>query len=466
VAVNIPINLTGPTSKSQSGFLSKQRTLNLYPEATASGFVLKGFPGLVSFSTGDGPCRGGFVHKNIMYQVSGTSLVTIDITGARTNRGTIPGTSRCIFSGNGDIIVIVTEGLAYQWDGAALTQITDIDLESPRSCATLNSQTLYDGDGGRFGVSDVGVPSSINSLNYATAESNADDIVRVFDYDQLAYLFNTDTTEPWWNSGQGNPPFDPIEGGAIPVGLLALHSVASNDSGIYFLGNDKNVHFIKGQSHENITPIHLASELEALETTEDAEGHTFSLHGQNFYQITFRAARRTFCYNESVGVENGWFELSSQNSTNERYLASAHLYFNKKNYVTDFRDGNIYELSVTAFDENGENISRIRDTATLHGGLIGSPGKEITLNRFELLMETGTGNVAVENPAVSISFSDDGGRTFGTEFPATVGQAGDFIWKVEWFDMGSFLRRIIRVSMSDAVFWCIHGAAADLEVSI
>jgi len=466
----VAINLTGPSSQSRSKFLSSQKTLNLYPEAVGKDFVLNSFPGLADFSTGNGPCRGGFEHLGVFYQVSGENLYTISTAGARTNRGSIPGSAKCIFDGIGTSVVIVTAGTAYVWNGTTLTEITDADLEDPNSCAHLNNQILYDGDGGRFASSDVSNPSSISGLNYGTAESNADDLIRVFVYDKVVWMMGDKTLEPWENTGTGNPPFSPILGAIIQVGLAALHSVAKNDNGFYFLGDDRRIYFVQGGQEQSVTPIHLANEIEGFSVIDDAEGNCFQFQGQNFYCITFINAQRTFCFNENVGIENGWFELSSGTSATERYIGSSFVYFNNKNYVTDATNGNIYELDKDTFDEFGEEVLRIRDAANFHGGLVGAPGKLLVMNRFELIMETGVGSSSQdeddEGPFVMLQWSDDGGRTWSTEIWGSAGRAGEFIWKVEWFGLGSFYNRIMRVKMSDAVYWCIHSAAADIEAAL
>jgi hypothetical protein len=466
----IPINLTGPSSESRARFLSSQKTLNLYPEKIGSDFVLNSFPGLAEFSIGDGPCRGAFEHLNVLYQVSGENLYSIDTAGARTNLGSIPGSGRCIFDGIGTNVVIVTEGTVYYWNGTTAAEITDNDLETPNSCAHLNNQILYDGDGGRFASSDVSDATSIAGLNYGTAESDADDLVRVFVYDKVAWMMGDKTLEPWENTGTGNPPFSPILGAIIQVGLSALHSVAKNDSGFYFLGDDRRIYFVQGGQEINVTPVNLANVIEGFDTLDDAEGNCFQFQAQNFYVITFPTERRTFCFSESVGIENGWFDLSSGTSETERYIASSFVYFNRKTYVTDTSNGNIYELDKDTFDEFGEEILRIRDSASFHGGLVGKPGKLLSMSRFEVIMETGVGSFEQdeddEGPFVSLLFSDDGGRTWSTEQMASAGRAGEFIWKVEWFGLGSFFNRIMRIKMSDAVYWCIHSAAADIEASV
>ncbi len=458
----VPVQIVGGSSESRAPFVDNQKCLNLYPEQNGELVILNSYPGLKAFATGDGPDRGMFTHLGILYQVSGTSLFTITSAGVKTNRGVIDGAERCLFCGIGANVVIVSNGKAFQWNGTTLAEITDVDLETPNSCAHLNNQIIYDGDGGRWASSDVGDATSVNGLNYATAESNADDLVRVFSYDQKLYLFGDITTEVWWNSGNGNPPFDRIEV-IIPVGLDALHSVASNDERIYFLGDDKNVYILKETAVQRISTVNIANQIQGFATTSDAQGHTFNFQGQNFYELTFPNANRTFCFSEAANL---WFELSSQTSE-DRYLASSHAFVFNKNLVADFRNGNIYELDIDIFDEVGEEILRIRDSRALTGEQLERPGKPITMSRFEVLVETGVGTSGQGlDPIINLLISDDGGRTFGTELPAKIGKSGDFIFKVEWFDLGDFYQRVLRLKMADPVQWVIRGANAEIEVGI
>ena len=65
-----------------------------------------------------------------------------------------------------------------------------------------------------------------------------------------------------------------------------------------------------------------------------------------------------------------------------------------------------------------------------------------------------------------LQLSIDGGRTFGTERWAKIGKSAEFLQKVEWHGLGRASEFIIRVKTSDPVPYCIHGANADIEVTI
>lgn len=467
--VTVPINLTGGTYKHKSLPISAQVTRNFWPQKQSdqkaiSTDVLSSFPGLLLFGANAGGYdRGMFESKGILYKVTGTSLYSVSAGGIHTSLGTIPGGNRCIFGAIGDSIIIVTGGIPYVWDGSTLAAITDVDLETPNSVAVLNNQAIFDGNGGRFVVSAAGDGTDIPALNYATAESDADDIVRVYALRQNLLAFGDKTIQPYWNTGEGSPPFDPIITGNIFVGLGALHSVANNTTVCYFFGDDDQDYVLQGYNAAVISTEAMAREFATYGTTSDAIGWCMTVQGKNFRVLAFPSENKTWIYQE--GGE--WFELSS-GADGGRWMANSYAYCFRKHLIADYRNGNIYELDDNTYTENGDPIIRTRDSAPLHGGLFKSPGKRLEMNRFELILETGGGLISGQgsDPVVMLSFSDDGGRTFGTESWGTVGKLGEFQHKVEWFALGSFEMRIIRITTSDPVYYSIYSAVADLEIGI
>lgn len=392
----IPINLTGGTYRHKSLPLSAQVTRNFIPQKQAddkavSPYALIAYPAkrLFGAAPDGGLDRGMFEHKGILYKVTGEKLYSVDSSGTHVELDDITGTKRCIFAPIGSNIVIETDGVRYQWNGTNLTQITDIDLEDGTGIASLNNQVIYGGEDGRFGVSNVGDATSIDGLNYATAESDADDVVRPYVFGTTLYIMGQKTIELWWNSGQGNPPFDRFEGGVVQVGLGAFHSVANDDDAMFFLGDDHQIYAMRGGSSAVVQPVStppMAAEIKKYSTVSDAIGYCLNIDGQSYYIITFPSQDKTWAL--SIGGE--WFELSSGNDGG-RDIANSHAYAFRKNLVSDYRNGNIYELTDDVFDDNGEEIVRLRDTAYLHGGLFNAAGKNIEMSRFELILEKGVG---------------------------------------------------------------------------
>lgn len=463
----VPINLAGGSYRHKSLPLSAQVTRNFWPQKVdndraKSTYILESWPGLTSFGSATGVNGGMFEHRGTLYKVTGGALYSVSSAGTHTSLGTVGGTGLGVFDAIGTSVIYVRGGVPYVWDGVTLTTVTDIDLEAPQGVAVINNQAIYDGNNGRFCVSDVGVPGTIQSLNYATAETFADDLLRAYVFDERVLLFGSTSIEKWWNSGVGNPPFDREQGGTIKIGLGAVQSIASNQAGVYFLGNDLRIYRLTAGGLESVSNRAIHEEIKGYSSASDAIGFCFTKGEQYFYQITFPAGNKTFIYPE--GGE--WVELSS-GVDGGKYNGESYAYCYGKHLIAD-DNGGIFELDDNAYTENGATIRRVRDSAPLHGGLFGKPGKTLTMTRFELIMETGTGLVSGQgiDPVVMLSFSDDGGRAFSTETWGSIGRLGQFMWRVEWFCLGAFDARIVRISITDPVKCIIHSAAADIEVGI
>ncbi len=463
------INLTGGTYRHNSLPVSAQSTINFYPQFVEDPFVkdkyvLESFAGQTLFGTTTGIGRGQFVHKGILYRISGNTLYSVTSAGVHTSLGSIPGSQQCIFTGLGADVVIVADRRVFIWDGATLTEVTDVDLQSPDSATTLNNQVIYDGDNDQFGVSDVGDASSIDGLNYATAESKPDDLIRVYAFNQFLYLFGDETIEQWWNSGIGKPPFDRVQGAIIERGLEGIHGVSNNDNFIYFFSDKKELLRLKGSTQISVTPEAIQKEFSDYSSTSDVIIWCMKLRGKEMVAVVFPVANRSWIY-----IEDGqWFEWSS-GVTGDRNKANSYAFVYDKHLVEDFENGNIYELDFEVYTENGDTIVRQRDSGPLDSQvLFGITNKRIFMNRLVVNLERGVGVLAGQGikPVIMMSFSDDGGRTFSNEKWAEIGRLGDFQFGVEYNCLGSFFTRIIRIRVSDPVYYNITSVGVDVELGI
>lgn len=465
------INLTGGSYKHQSLPVSAQTTINLIPQQiddpiTKNRYILNSFFGqslfaTVASSTGG---RGMFYHKSLLYRVVGTTLYSVSSAGVHTSLGTISGTGRCVIDALGNNVIVVADRKAWVWNGSTLTQVTDVDLQSPDSVAVLNQQAIYDGDNDQFGVSDVGDPTSINALNYATAESKADNLIRVYAFDEIVYMFGETTIEQWWNSGVGKPPFDKVQGGVINIGIAGLYAVSSNVNYVYFFGNDRRLYRLKGGVAVPVTNQPLVEEFASYSDVSDVRVWCMDINDKNYIVVCFPTANKSYVLPE----DGQWFQWSSGLSGG-RNVADGYVKAYEKHLVEDYSNGNIYQLLDTVFTENGSTIARQRDSAPIDSSLLGfKAGKMLTMNNLVLNIESGVGLISGQgsDPVVMMSYSDDGGKTFSTERWATIGKQGRFKWVARWDCLGSFYERIIRIRMTDPVYYCIRDCVADIEVGI
>lgn len=469
----VPINLTGGSYEHKSRPLTNQRTRNFWPQLintkkARSEYILQSFYGLKAFATQSGNAdRGMLVNKNRLYKVTDNTLYEVNSVGVYTSLGTIPGSNRCIMKAMGSQIIIANgSGLVFVWDGTSLTQNTSINLGTPRGVAVLNNQAIYDaGTGQGFDVSDVGQPSSIDGLNNANAESFSDDLLIPYAYRETLYLCGRETIEIWWNSGQGNPPFDKVQGAVINMGLAAIYSMADTPDFLFFLGSDNQFHSItpgtSGVDTVISTPA-MAKQLDTYLVTSDCIGWTMQLEGQWFYVAAFPSEDITWVY--PVGGE--WFEWGTGDVG--RHLANSYASVFNKHLVAEYNSGNIYELSAETYTDMGNTIVRTRDSAPIHSGLIGQDNKPFEINSLELILETGVGLLSGQgsDPQIAVSVSRDGAKTFGTERFVRVGRLGERVL-VRLNNLGRFKDScVIRLRVSDPIYWAIYSSNVDMEICV
>jgi hypothetical protein len=118
--------------------------------------------------------------NGIPYFVTGESLYSVASDGVTTFIDTLPGTDRCGFATNGTQLAITNGINGYIYTVAdGLVQITDPDLQAPKSVAFVDLQFIFDQPNGQFVTSAINDASNIDSLDFATAEAGPDDILRV-----------------------------------------------------------------------------------------------------------------------------------------------------------------------------------------------------------------------------------------------------------------------------------------------
>jgi hypothetical protein len=468
--VRVPIPIVGPSYKSRETPLSAQITKNVYPSIDPEAKTiasLHGFPGLKDWATtATAAHRGSHVANGVLYVVNGTTLYSVSSSGVATSRGTISGATRCDFANDANYLVITTGGTAYAYtiSAATLAAISDADLSSPTTVGYLNTFFVYDqnsGTQGQFVTSAVTNPTNINALDYAEAESHPDDILRILIYNQLVYFFGSDTIEPWFNSGVGNPPFDRVQGGVRPYGLAGPWAAAQNDESIFFLDNNRQPNEMFGLEIRPIGNNALGKEWLDYTTVEDAEVITYILDQQVFAQFNFPTADRTWVYHKPSGT---WFQLS-YGVNNERHRGSSYQFCYGKHLMCDHSNGEIYELDFETFTDNLGVIQRQRDTAVIHGGLYQRPGQTIFFERVEFDLQVGVGINTGQgsDPQLMVRYSDDGGMTWSAQEFYPIGVGGDYLRKVVLFDQGQAVFRIYELTYSEPTSFAIFSGSADVS---
>tara|TARA_Y100000310_G_scaffold342527_1_gene446162 strand:- start:9908 stop:11299 length:1392 start_codon:yes stop_codon:yes gene_type:complete len=458
---NIPLNITGPSYQSRSRPLASQVTRNFFQQVNETGksqYSLMPFPGLVIQDRAYGKDRGMYKRKDTTYRVSGNKLYRIT-NGVHEGLALMPGTGRCIFADDGLNLFINTDYQVYWWDGVSLQQVTDPDIKDVLSIDILNNQFIFT-DKKFTTISEVGDGTSANGLDKIGAESNPDELVRDYVFQQVIYRFGSQTCEPWYNTGTGRPPIARLEGQIIEVGLGAKFSIDHNKDFMYFLGHDRRVYRANSSGAQAISSKGIITAIEKVGDISEAIGYCLTFQDQDFYLLT--VGTNTFVNNQELG-KDGWFELGD---TSSPFPCTSLVYDSGKNYLADSSNGNLYTLDINTFTYGDKPIMRERVTDTISAKALGADGKRLQMSRMLFDIEQGTGLIeGNEDPRMRIETSQDGGKSWTHETWLPLGRQGQGRHLVEWHSTKTFYGMVVRVTFNEPCPIFLYGASIDVRVA-
>lgn len=452
---SIPLASQSYIPRSEYGHM--ERLVNLYPEATPSGFSLYQDPGLKLWtSVGDGPIRGVGWAENEIWVVSGDELYVIDESKIATRvPGSVAGTSAVRIITDGTNAAVITSTNAYYATKTTLSLLPE---------SSLNMATIQDGYGiysqlgtQFFWLSDLDDLSTIGATAFSSADAEPSLIKGVISDHRELVVAKERSTEFWFNAGTSPFPFQRDPSGFIEIGCSASGSLAKALNSVFLLGDDYQVYEIQGRQPKPIATAGILRIINEQTGRGSAEAFTYKdkQTGHVHYCLTFSNA--TIAYDLTT---QKWRERKSDGLN--RWRVSCHTDAFGKNLFGDYENGNIYELDVDTYDENGAEMRR-----ELILPILDANGNHMYVDEFELDMEAGVGLTSGQgsDPQMMLDISRDGGATYGNERWRNIGDKGKRRKRVRWSRLGRFQHGNIRCAISDPVKTVIHGARIRSGVS-
>lgn len=462
------IPLVGPSYKQDALSFDVQRSINFFPlnaevPNTKEPTSLRGTPGYTLFSSvGGGPHRGSIVSTrfNRAFFVSGMFLYEVLADGTATQLGELlTATNRVGVAQNFTQIIIVdgANGYIFDMETNTFSQITDVNFPGATDVDYTDGYFIIIEPGtGRAYISALNNGLDWDPLDFTNIESNPDNLVAVKANRGLLFFFGTRSIEAYQNQPIGTQfPFRRIEGSQAPTGCAATFSVQRFNDTIAWLGvDDQGRGVVWRIANNSITPQRISTRaIERLinSTPDFTESYAWVYHEQGniFYMLQVTGLDTTLVYD---GSTDQWHER--QNAGTQQHRGATHIFFAQKNLIGDRLNGNIYEMGLDKYDENGEEIIRTRFFPHIQ-----DEKKLIFHDRLELDLETGRGLVTGQgsDPKVVMQYSDDGGRTFSSELWRSAGPIGVYGQRVYWDRLGQARDRVYKIQVSDPVFWQING---------
>ena len=473
----LPLPLGFSFYQSESAPFSSQRCVNWKPVVAESAALntraLFQPDGLKQFvDSGIQINRGSIIANDIPYFVSGNSIFSVSSVGIVTTHGTIAGSGRvslAVNSINADtgsqyIVIVVPGGNAYALTTVTnvLTQITDTDFRTSDTVIFKDGFFVFStSDGAAFFNSLLNDPFSYNALDFSSPTINSDKVVALHVNHNELFVCNENTILLYQNIGRDPEPFQLIGGANIQKGVRAKFSLVEFDNTFCFVGGGLNegsaVWKVTGSSSaQKISTNTIDNEIQKF-TKEEIEASfamTYASQGQFLALFTFESTRipsRTFVYNATASAllqQSIWFELQTGVDDN-RFRVQSIVQAYGKLLVGDQSSGIIGELDKDTLDYYGDEITRFSITAPFSEN-----GNALFAGEFEATLQSGVGLTSGQgsNPQLRMSFSDDGGRTFGNEFSRSIGKIGEYGHRSVWRQQGRFpVSRMIKLKITDKV---------------
>jgi len=461
------IPFVGGAYKGRVSNLNSQECLNLYIEMDAQGgktpAALVGTPGMRLWCTTGitGQVRGMLVWKDYLYAVVGATLYRISSAAAVVSAGTIGTTTGKVWLAGGTTHLMVVDGLDgyYQTDGATSLQTIIVSgfPTLPTSLAYQDGMFIVtEEDSDTFYISSSEDASAWDGMDFASAEDTPDDALAIINQNRELWVFGEETTEVFYNSGDIDFPFTRVAGGVFKVGCGAAASIAHGPDGIFFLDNGYRVRRVVGYQSQVISTPQIEYQIGRYGTKSDAVGYVYTQEGHTFYMLTFPGASRTWCYDATTGA----WHMRSSGLGGGRHRSNCYAWFAGKHLVGDFHTGNIYELALDCYTDDGGTILRRRAAPAVH-----EDRRLLFHNALELEFEAGVGLVTGQgsDPQAMLDWSDDGGHTWSSEHWRSIGKIGEYRARAIWRRLGRSRDRVYRVKISDPIKVVILGAHLEAE---
>jgi hypothetical protein len=464
VAIPFPLS----TEPGERPFEGAGRLINVYAEPVGptarSGVVYHRVPGLDVFAeTNEATFRGGLQVASTLYAAWEGTVKAINSSGTVSANGSLSGTDKVFFARNNNStpqIAIVSGGGAFRVNGTSIASYPDSDVGSPNSVCEMDGWFFFTYGNGDCQASDLN-STNINTLNKIKAESVPGGLTRGFAHESDLYLMGPGGGE-MWSYPVNDSGFPLNRAFTFTPGLAGKYAVAGfeKEFGNYpiYVGSDNSVRDLSTSVPQKISPPDLDRLIAAVSDKNTLIASAYISAGFAFWQLSSPDWTWVYCLNTRQ-----WHERESYLLSRSRMDLTVPAF--GKWLTGDTQSGDLFELNESA---RKEGINPL--IATLESGPVTAFPRGLVNHRTDFMFTTGVGIAGGEDPIerdpqVEISYSDDGGRTYGIPSFHKLGrQAKSEVTVKKWRNgRANSHGRTWRVRVSDPVHFGFMGG--DMQVA-
>lgn len=471
----------GGSSKAQSILSDVETLINKYVERSESEgattqYSLYPVPGTERITLDPavpGVGREHFFQDGREFAVIGGQFVEINGIGAMTVRGAVAiDANPATISSSGDAggELFITSG----GNGYLFTLATNAFAVIPalNGIATMgdyldNYFLAFDGSSSTVRISDLLDGATWDPTNFFQRSQASDPWVAMRVYSKFICLVGEITGEVWADFGTFPIAFQPHPSGFFTYGCSAPFSLKPLQGVLYWLGRSQSgqgvVLKMAGFTPEEVSSTTLQVSFNDYATLADAVAWTYDDLGHTFWGVTLPTANKSWAYDIELPPSIGWHQRATWDSAAgvfNSWRPIHHAFAFGEHRMLDTNSGQLLRMSSDiSTDVDGGPLVWERTAPGLEW-----QNQRLFYGAFEILMEVGTG-VSVgqgSDPMVMLTWSDDGGHTYGNEILGSIGKIGEYNKRVIFHRLGMSRKRVFRVRGSDPVPYRIQGATIGL----
>jgi len=372
--------------------------------------------------------RGGVVSAATLIVVFDTRVYTITKSGVdytAVNRGALDGTKPVTVAINNNatpqmVCVDVDNGAFNLFTNSAPTNFADSDLPQPNSVSQLDGYFIFTiGDGRIFatGLNSV----SVDSNSFTTEQSLS--IRRGVVFRGEFFAMGDKWTGVYRDAGTS--PFPLERRFTIPRGIIGTFAVAGWEPGwandLMWVGDDGRVYRLNGYSPDPISTPDVERSIASASDKTLLEASVYMADGNPMWVLT-SPGEWTWEYNAKT---QNWNEKRSYGRDDWRGSQTIKAF---DEWMCGERDtGKLFGIDTSYYREDSDPLR-----FELQSGIVAAFPARIGMPRsdFDFTGATGlsTGEDPVQtDPQAEISWSNDGGRTFGNPMLRRLGSEGETV---------------------------------------
>lgn len=416
--------------------------------------------------TGHDHCRGLFVVDTTLLSVLDERVYAVTVSGSTwsaNNLGALAGSDIVTIArnraGTANIVLVCDAGVFNLFTGSGPTSFADADLPAGmNSVSFLNGYFVWTRTNGEIWASGLNAVT-VDALAFTAAQTRADGLTRGVAFRENFFAFGPASCEVFRDVGTTPFPLGFVT--TIPRGIIGRAAVAGFEEGwaneLIWAADDFIVYRLNGYEPQRISPAWVSRWIQDLTQAEreGLEAFVTMVGGHAFWHLS--SPHWTIVYDHTT---QQWHEREAYGGG--RWRASCSAKFSGSWVVGDATGGELFTVSETEF-RDFDALIQMRAQSLRSGNFpsrIGIPRAD-----FDFTAGTGVSSGEAPNPVASISWSDDGGGSFGNPLLREIGAEGEYGQRctVLRTGMAGPKGRVWRVDVSDPVHIGFMGGAMAVE---